>query len=208
MVPNPSTGGGISTPRTGASAEGPDDAGRAAAGNLSREDDIDGQVRRDLDAMAIDTVGADGPRQFAVTPAEADEALRWFIEHRLPAFGRYGTPCSAGLGDGALAAVGAAESGGAGPVGCCACRRAGLPRRCSTAGRGRGFIRQILGWREYMWQLYWHFGPAYRDRNALDAHTRCRTGGRVWTPMRSMPNACVRLWPGCAIAAGHTISSG
>ena len=24
-----------------------------------------------------------------------------------------------------------------------------------------GFIRQILGWREYIWQLYWHFGPDY-----------------------------------------------
>jgi len=34
-----------------------------------------------------------------------------------------------------------------------------------------GFIRQILGWREYMWQLYWHFGPDYLDSNALGAHT-------------------------------------
>ena len=34
-----------------------------------------------------------------------------------------------------------------------------------------GFIRQILGWREYMWQLYWHFGPDYLDNNSLDAHT-------------------------------------
>lgn len=34
-----------------------------------------------------------------------------------------------------------------------------------------GFIRQILGWREYMWQLYWHFGLEYLDSNRLDAHT-------------------------------------
>ena len=34
-----------------------------------------------------------------------------------------------------------------------------------------GFIRQILGWREYMWQLYWHFGPDYLTNNALEAHT-------------------------------------
>lgn len=34
-----------------------------------------------------------------------------------------------------------------------------------------GFIRQILGWREYIWQLYWHFGPDYRDSNALEAHS-------------------------------------
>ena len=62
------------------------------------EDDIDARVRRDLDAMAIDTVGVDGPRLFAVTPAEADAALNQFIDHRLPTFGRYETPCSAPTG--------------------------------------------------------------------------------------------------------------
>ena len=39
--------------------------------------------------MDLDTVGADGPRLFAVTPAEAKRALDRFIEHRLPTFGRY-----------------------------------------------------------------------------------------------------------------------
>ena len=53
------------------------------------EDDIDAQVRRDLDAAGYHTVGVDGPRLFAVTPSEARAALDWFIAHRLPAFGRY-----------------------------------------------------------------------------------------------------------------------
>ena len=34
-----------------------------------------------------------------------------------------------------------------------------------------GFIRQILGWREYMWHLYWHFGPEYPANNELAART-------------------------------------
>ena len=34
-----------------------------------------------------------------------------------------------------------------------------------------GFIRQILGWREYMWHLYWHFGPGYTSNNELGART-------------------------------------
>jgi len=34
-----------------------------------------------------------------------------------------------------------------------------------------GFIRQILGWREYMWHLYWHFGKDYTTNNKLDART-------------------------------------
>ena len=33
-----------------------------------------------------------------------------------------------------------------------------------------GFIRQVIGWREYVWGLYWRWMPGYRDRNALRAH--------------------------------------
>ena len=136
------------------------------------EDDIDAQVRRDLDAMGIDTVGSDGPRLFAVTPREAQEALAQFIEHRLALFGRYedamlsddwamshsllSVPLNLGVLH-PLDAVHAAEQAyrdGAAP----------LPAV-------EGFIRQILGWREYMWQLYWHFGPEYLDSNHLGAHT-------------------------------------
>jgi deoxyribodipyrimidine photolyase-related protein len=32
-----------------------------------------------------------------------------------------------------------------------------------------GFIRQILGWREYVRGIYWRFMPGYLDRNALAA---------------------------------------
>ncbi len=31
-----------------------------------------------------------------------------------------------------------------------------------------GFVRQILGWREYMRGIYWKEMPSYRERNALD----------------------------------------
>ena len=32
-----------------------------------------------------------------------------------------------------------------------------------------GFVRQIIGWREYVWGLYWMWMPDYRDENALAA---------------------------------------
>jgi deoxyribodipyrimidine photolyase-related protein len=33
-----------------------------------------------------------------------------------------------------------------------------------------GFIRQILGWREYVRGVYWHLMPSYLERNALRAN--------------------------------------
>ncbi len=32
-----------------------------------------------------------------------------------------------------------------------------------------GFVRQVLGWREYVWGVYWMWGPDYRSSNALGA---------------------------------------
>ncbi|MET0702144.1 MAG: cryptochrome/photolyase family protein [Mycobacterium sp.] len=137
-----------------------------------REDDIDDQVRRDLDQMDLHTVGNDGPRLFAVTPAEARRALTRFIDERLASFGQYedammgqdwamshsllSVPLNLGVLH-PLDAVHAAEQ---------AYRDGQAPLPAVE-----GFIRQILGWREYMWHLYWQFGRDYQDNNKLDVHT-------------------------------------
>lgn len=135
------------------------------------EDDVDAAVRFDLDSLAPDTVGADGPRLFAVTPTEARAALDHFVAHRLPLFGRFedaimgsdwamahsllSVPLNLGVLH-PLDAVEAAEHSfrtGAAPL-----------------AAVEGFVRQILGWREYVWQLYWQFGPDYLNSNTMDAH--------------------------------------
>lgn len=139
---------------------------------LPAEDDIDDAVRRDLDAMDLDTVGADGPRLFAVTPGEADAALNRFLTHRLPLFGRYEDAMMSG--DWAMA-----HSLLSVPLNLGVLHPLDVVHAAEQAYRDgtaplaavEGFIRQILGWREYIWQLYWHFGAEYLDNNALDAHT-------------------------------------
>ncbi|KAA0023953.1 cryptochrome/photolyase family protein [Antrihabitans cavernicola] len=135
------------------------------------EDDIDRQVRHDIDEMNLDTVGADGPRRFAVTADEAAKALAHFIEHRLDTFGPYedavladdwtmahsllSVPLNLGVLH-PLDVVYAAEQ---------------AHRDGASLAAVEGFIRQVIGWREYVWHLYWHLGPDYRDNNQLDAHT-------------------------------------
>ncbi len=139
-----------------------------------REDDIDAEVRDDLDRWVRDDgitfVGSDGPRLFPATRREALARLGHFVEHRLPAFGPYedamlaGDPTMAhsmlsaafnlGLLD-PLEAVHRAEDayrGGAAPL-----------------ASVEGFVRQLIGWRDFVWHLYWYFEPTYRGSNELGA---------------------------------------
>ncbi|MBP2472288.1 deoxyribodipyrimidine photolyase-related protein [Crossiella equi] len=134
------------------------------------EDEVDAAVRADLDGMDLPVVGRDGPRWFAVTRAEALLALRHFLRHRLSAFGPYedavltrdptmahsllSVPLNHGLLH-PLEVVRAAER---------AHREHGVPLPAVE-----GFVRQVLGWREYVWHLYWHLGPDYLRHNTFRA---------------------------------------
>lgn len=140
------------------------------------EDDIDARVRATLDewqAGGIRFLGKDGPRRFAVTRTEALEALEDFIDNRLALFGPYedavlwrdpymahsllSVPLNLGLLHPREVVERAEQEWRAG--------RATLPSV-------EGLIRQIIGWREYVWHLYWHLGPEYEQSNALDARTQ------------------------------------
>ncbi|MDQ3403790.1 MAG: cryptochrome/photolyase family protein [Actinomycetota bacterium] len=137
-----------------------------------QEDEIDAQVRTDLDRLNLDTVGVDGPRRFAVTPAEAAQALERFITRRLPTFGRYEDAMLAedwAMSHSLLSVP--LNLGVLHPLDAVRCAENAYRDGKVGLAAAEGFIRQVLGWREYMWHLYWHFGPDYRDNNALDAHT-------------------------------------
>lgn len=56
-----------------------------------------------------------------------------------------------------------------------------------------GFIRQVIGWREYVWGTYWLWMPEYRGANELGAHrplppvfTQRRADGSAATDMACM----------------------
>jgi deoxyribodipyrimidine photolyase-related protein len=51
-----------------------------------------------------------------------------------------------------------------------------------------GFIRQVMGWREYVWGLYWHWMPDYRGLDALGAD---RALAPVFTGEATTEMACV-----------------
>ncbi len=124
-----------------------------------------------------------------VTRAQALQSLHGFIEQRLALFGRFqdamwpGDPwlyhahLSAALNLKLLnprevvAAAVAAHQGGHAPL-----------------ASVEGFIRQILGWREYVRGVYWTQMPAYLERNALDAQQDLPAW--FWTGATDM--ACLR----------------
>jgi deoxyribodipyrimidine photolyase-related protein len=107
--------------------------------------------------------------RWPVTRTQAKKALNDFITNRLATFGTYQDAMWAGdpflyhsLLSPALnlklldprectAAAVAAYEAGAAPLNCV-----------------EGFVRQIIGWREFIRGVYWHEGPRYAERNELE----------------------------------------
>ena len=144
------------------------------------EDEIDEQVRRDLDDLeasgSATFAGRDGPRLFAVTRDEALAALDHFLTERLAAFGPHedamltddwamahsllSVPLNLGLLHPVEVASAAEEAYLAGKA---------------PLSSVEGFVRQVLGWREYVWGIYWFTGELYVQRNEL-SHDRALPG--------------------------------
>ncbi|MBL8659335.1 MAG: cryptochrome/photolyase family protein [Rhodospirillales bacterium] len=126
---------------------------------------------------------------YPVTRDQARAALADFVDHRLEHFDRFQDAMALGrpfLYHGRLScvlnlhlldpreAVAAAEEA-------CLAGRAPL-------NSAEGFVRQIIGWREYIRGVYWREMPGYAERNALDADLPAPKF--LWTGETDM--ACVR----------------
>ena len=103
---------------------------------------------------------------YAVTAADAARQADAFFAHALPQFGDYEDAMLVGerfLWHSILSPY--LNSGLLDPLDLC--RRAEAEYRAGRAPLNsvEGYIRQILGWREYMRGIYWREGPDYVDRN-------------------------------------------
>jgi deoxyribodipyrimidine photolyase-related protein len=162
-------------------------------------DAVTREVQALVNARFVDHAGGCEDFGWPVTRADALTALSAFVAERLPQFGRWQDALWAGepwLWHSHLSAalnvrllqprevVAAAEA---------ACRRGDVP-----LASAEGFIRQILGWREYVRGIYWTRMPGYLERNALDAQTPLPAF--YWNGATDM--ACL------ADAIGQTLRSG
>lgn len=106
-----------------------------------------------------------------VSAADAQIALEDFIDHRLPLFGDHQDAMWAGepwLYHSRLSA--AMNLKLLDPRAVIAAAEDALLNGHAPLNAVEGFIRQILGWREYVRGIYWHMMPAYLERNTLAAH--------------------------------------
>jgi len=105
-----------------------------------------------------------------VTPEQAEMALADFIAHRLPSFGDYQDAMASGqpfLFHSLLST--SLNLGLLSPAVCCAAAEHAWREGRAPLNAVEGFIRQILGWREYVRGLYWLRMPDYAATNALGA---------------------------------------
>jgi deoxyribodipyrimidine photolyase-related protein len=113
------------------------------------------------------------PFGFAVTAEQAEAILDRFLAECLPQFGDYQDAMKRGeptLFHSLIAP--ALNIGLLDPLD--VCRRAEVAYREGRAPLNavEGFIRQIIGWREYVRGIYWLKMPGYAETNFLDAHRR------------------------------------
>ncbi len=136
------------------------------------EDDIDAEVRDDLDRLAAEGVaflGEDGPRLFAATRVEAQAALADFLDHRLATFGRYEDAILSADRWMAHSLLSASQNLGLlDPVELARAAEQAYHDESAPLAAVEGFVRQVIGWRDYIWHLYWYLGEGYRSHNELD----------------------------------------
>ncbi len=116
----------------------------------------------------LDSPGRIDTFDFPVTRKQSLAVLDDFVQHRLPLFGRYQDAMRGGewlLFHSAIS----------GPLNLHLLNPGEVVEAVITNPAGaplnavEGFVRQVIGWREFVRGLYWRMMPGYADGNALEA---------------------------------------
>jgi deoxyribodipyrimidine photolyase-related protein len=141
------------------------DLGAPAPWLPAADDPLDRDLRAEF--AGLPETGAGGERVMAATAREAEQALDRFIDARLAGFG----PHQDAMMDDDWAMSHAFISG---PLNLGLISPAHVARRAADAlddgapiASVEGFVRQVIGWREYVWGWYWR--RPWREANALGA---------------------------------------
>jgi (6-4)DNA photolyase len=150
-------------------------------------DDIDGEI---IDRLPSDTVGADPDGIWPTTRAQALVRLEEFVAAGLPLFGPHQDAMLAAEWKLAHSVLSSSMNIGLlHPSEVVSAAVAALDAGAAPLGSVEGFIRQVIGWREYVWGVYWLWMPEYRHRNVLDAR---RPIPAAFTGQGDTEMACVR----------------
>ena len=132
-------------------------------------DEITEEVLDLVEARFGDNFGALRPFHFAVTRAQALRALDHFAKNLLEGFGDYQDAMLQGdkfLHHSLLSPY--LNIGLLDPVEICTRVEEEWKAGRVPINAAEGFIRQVIGWREYVRGIYFREGPEYTARNALD----------------------------------------
>jgi len=136
----------------------------------SAPDAVTRDVLHLVETQFADHMGDTSQFHFAVTAAQARAALAQFIEERLPYFGDFqdamiqGKPWMYHAHIGLYLNVGLLL-----PLDCITAAEQAYRDQKAPLNAVEGFIRQILGWREFVRGIYWQKMPDYAELNFFEA---------------------------------------
>lgn len=132
-----------------------------------KPDDITNEVIAEVQRRWPNAYGSAADFDWPVTRKQALAALKDFLDHRLPYFGDYEDAMVTGEPFLFHSLVSAALNAGLlSPMEIVRAAEKRYHDQHAPLNAVEGFIRQIIGWREYVYGIYWTFMPEYRDRNA------------------------------------------
>tara|TARA_B100000780_G_scaffold100559_1_gene70210 strand:- start:153 stop:1751 length:1599 start_codon:yes stop_codon:yes gene_type:complete len=137
---------------------------------LAAPDDITNEVITLVEKEFSDHIGNLGDFHFAVTHSAAKQALHQFIDERLKYFGDFQDAMVEGQPWMFHAHVGLyLNCGLLSPLDCIQAAEQAYYDRKAPLNAVEGFIRQILGWREFVRGIYWREMPEYALNNFFEA---------------------------------------